>query len=328
MVMPLGAAESLEATEVVSATVGAGFSESTISGAGIPSDLLDELWMRSEAESCGIGRLECADILASVGEKHNHGLPAGAHPDQTQKAAFYRGLRLPELVLAHACALGKELAWERFLREFRGPLTQAAIAITRSSSLGSELADSLYSELFGLKEQAGLRLSPLASYSGRGSLLGWLRTTLVQRHVDHHRRTHREMPLDTLDPPELPVAVPIIPVEMAKLRHAVSRVLLLLDPEDRFLLMSYFLDRQTLLQIARLLHVHEATISRRLKRLTSDLRKSLLKNLQSQGMNKREAEEALGTDPRDLEINLRSLLQSSPSATFNDQTNQAGLESK
>ena len=80
----------------------------------------------------------------------------------------------------------------------------------------------------------------------------------------------------------------------------------------------YFLDRQTLLQISRLLYVHEATISRRLKRLVADLRKQLLHNLQSGGLSQRAAEEALGNGPRDIEINLRSLLQTSQSASFFD----------
>jgi RNA polymerase sigma-70 factor (ECF subfamily) len=64
------------------------------------------------------------------------------------------------------------------------------------------------------------------------------------------------------------------------------------------------------------MHVHEATISRRLKRLTSDLRKQLLRSLEAAGLSKRAAEEALGADPRDLEVNLRALLQTSQPQPF------------
>jgi RNA polymerase sigma-70 factor (ECF subfamily) len=85
-------------------------------------------------------------------------------------------------------------------------------------------------------------------------------------------------------------------------------------------LSAYFLDRQTLLQIGRLLRVHEATISRRLKRLTADLRKQLLRTLRADGLSERAAEEALGADPRDIEINLRALLQTSQIAAFKDKT--------
>jgi RNA polymerase sigma-70 factor (ECF subfamily) len=66
--------------------------------------------------------------------------------------------------------------------------------------------------------------------------------------------------------------------------------------------------------------VHEATVSRRLKRLLADLRKQLLRNLQSDGLNMRAAEEALGNDPRDIEINLRTLLQSSQTSAFSEKT--------
>ncbi len=288
---------------------------------GIPAALARELWVEADADACGLTCDELAGALAAFGAKHNYNQPPGTHADAAQKAGFYRGLRLPDLALAQGCALGRDRAWERFLALYRAPLTQAAIAITGSATLGHDLADSLYSELFGLTERNGERRSPLASYSGRGSLLGWLRTTLAQRHVDHHRRTYRETPLATHEPA---APAPAAAVEVTQLARAVSRTLQELAAEDRFLLAAYFLDQQTLLAIGRLLKVHEATISRRLKRLTADLRKQLLKNLQLGGLSKRAAEEALGSDPRDFdlnggELNLRSLLQTSQTQPFSKQ---------
>jgi RNA polymerase sigma-70 factor (ECF subfamily) len=284
--------------------------------------LLQELWLTSGAEACGLTQAELGVALAAVGARHNYNQPPKVRSTAAQQADFYRALRLPELALAQACALGREIAWQRFLSLYRTPLTQAAIAITGSATLGHELADSLYAELFGLSTQGGERRSPLASYSGRGSLLGWLRTTLAQRHVDHHRRTYRETPLEAIEGTETAAApaasVTPLAAELDRLTHAVARTLEDLAPEDRFLLASYFLDQQTLLQIARLLHVHEATVSRKLKRLTADLRKQLMHNLQTGGLSKRAAEEALGTDPRDLEVNLRAILQSSQSQPFSD----------
>jgi len=280
--------------------------------------LVEELWRIAEAGACGLTIEEFSGILGAVGEKLNYGLPAGALADSAQRSAFLRGLHLPELALAHACAFGREAAWQRFLGLYRAPLTQAAIAITGSATLGHDLADSLYSELYGLKQDEGERRSPLASYSGRGSLLGWLRTTLAQRHVDHHRRTRRETPLDTLDAPASEPSPAPLSAELVRLTHALSRTLQALPSEDRFLLSAYFLDRHTLLEISRTVHVHEATISRRLKRLAADLRKQLLQNLQAGGLSKRAAEEALGVDPRDVEINLRKLLQTSQPAPFSD----------
>jgi len=277
-----------------------------------------DLWRAAEAETYGLSFEEFCSILSSVGEKSNYGLPPADVADSTQKAAFFRALHLVELALAHACALGREEAWQSFVLRYRSFLVQTAISICGSATLGHELADSLYAELYGLRRAEGERRSPLASYSGRGSLQGWLRTTLVQRFRDHHRGTHREAPLEDLD---APAPAPAIPIQqnLAQVTSAVARTLLAVEAEDRFLLSAYYLDRQTLLQIARTLAVHEATISRRLKRLTDRLHGQLLKNLASAGLSRAAAEEALGADPRDIEINLRSLLQTSQNPTFSQQ---------
>ena len=286
----------------------------------IPATLIDALWREAEAESLELSQTELAQKLLAVGAKYNYGLPPGASAAAAQIEVFYRSLQLRELALAHACALGRDAAWQQFLQRFRAPLTQAAVAMTGSSSLGQDLADSLYSELFGLSERDGQRRSPLASYSGRGSLMGWLRTTLAQRHVDHHRRTRHEAPLEDTDFAATPTAPTPTSEVLARLGSSLAETLRALAPQDRFLLSAYFLDQRTLLQIAQLLRVHEATVSRKLKRLTSGLHQQLLKRLQASGMSRRAAEEALGTDPRDLTINLRNLLQTSSAPTFSDKT--------
>ena len=143
---------------------------------------------------------------------------------------------------------------------------------------------------------------------------------LAQRHVDYHRRTRREAPLDNVDLPAAEASGSPASAELLRLKDAVSRSLRALPAEDRFVLSAYFLDRQSLLEISRVIRVHEATVSRRLKRLVADLRKQLMHNLQSGGLSKRAAEEALGADPRDIELNLRALLQTSQSPPFSDKT--------
>ena len=295
------------------------------SSIGLPLSLVEELWRVAEAETCGISQDEFRGVLWRVGEKVNHGLGPGALADAATKASFYRSLHLAELALAHGCALGREAAWETFLSRYRSPLAHAAVSITGSATLGHDLAESLYAELYGLRVADGERRSPLASYTGRGSLLGWLRATVVQRWRDHHRRTHRETALDDFDSPApAPAQIPA-PLPLAQLTSAVSLALRSVGAEDRFLLSAYYLDRQTLLQIARTLGVHEATISRRLKRLAVGLRKQLVENLISAGLSKAAAQEALGADPRDIEINLRHLLQTSQVSAFQSKTAQ-GVE--
>lgn len=280
-----------------------------------------ELYQLAQGADCGLTTPEFAAALLRVGTKYNHGLPPGKVAAHAAQEAFFRSLRLADLALAQACALGRESAWQRFLKLYRAPVLQAAIAIGGSATAGHELADSLTADLFGLREQDGARRSPLASYSGRGSLLGWLRSTLAQRHVDRHRRTHREQPLGDMETAAPIQAETPLDAELSQLSAAIAHTLKGLPAEDRYLLAGYFLDRQTLAELGRILKVHEATVSRRLKRLTDDVRKLLLDCLQARppqgsGLSRRAAEERLTADPRDLEINLRAALQTSQLTTF------------
>ncbi len=130
---------------------------------------------------------------------------------------------MADLALARACARGNERAWEHFVAVYRQPLTRAAIAITGSETLGRDLADQLYAELYGLNVRDGQRRCPLLSYRGRGSLMGWLRTTLAQRHVDHYRRTRREEPIEDFDAPasEPPPRTPAR--ELSLLEQAIAK---------------------------------------------------------------------------------------------------------
>jgi len=218
------------------------------------------------------------------------------------------------------------LPWQRFMASYREPLTQAAIGIAGSAVMGKELADSLYSDIFGLTERDGQRRSPLAFYSGRGSLKGFLRATLAQRNVERYRRTSRETQL-TVEYLEAPSPAPVPnPDVLSRLGASLMAILSAIEPEERFLLSAWFLDRHTLLEIAQVLRVHEATVSRRVKRLTSRLRKELLRNLQVSGLTRSAAEEALGTDPRDLDLNLRRLLQGTQPAAFLPQGSPADTE--
>lgn len=277
---------------------------------------IDEFWREARADSVGLRRDELASLLVALGVRYGYGMAPDVPASRAQMGAFWRTLQLQDLALAHACALGRDVAWRQFMTRFRNPLTRAAIGITGSATAGEELADSLYSEMFGLTERNGQRQSPLASYSGRGSLMGFLRATLAQRNVDRHRRTSRETPLPPADLPALPQPPAPAPDQLARLGSALTETLSLLAPEERFILSSWFLDRRTLLEISRLIGVHEATVSRRLQRLTSRLHKELLNRLRAAGMSGAAADEALGVDPRDLEINLRSLLQTSQPSAF------------
>lgn len=281
----------------------------------VPGALLDELWRECVA-AWGLERTLFDQLIAGIAAAWNFGLPPEQAAMPREQSAWFRGLQLNDLLLARACAAGDERAWEHFFARYRQPLLRAAIAISGSETAGHDLADQLYAELYGLKERDGQRRSPLESYRGRGSLLGWLRTILAQRHVDHFRVARHEEPLADYDAPAADPAPAPLPAELRRLAAALEDALRHQPPEDRLLLASYYIDQRTLAQIARVLAVHEATISRKLHRAADALRKQLLRNLQASGLSRRAAQEALGADPRDLDLNLKNLLQNPPLQAF------------
>jgi RNA polymerase sigma-70 factor (ECF subfamily) len=269
----------------------------------LPEMLGEELWRVAGSESVEVSRAEFAEALETIGARDNYGLDPEKQANERQRETFWRGLHLEELAIARGCALGRESAWRRFLAQYREQLTRAAIEMTGSAALGEELVSAIYSELFGLTERDGKRCSPLLRYSARGSLMGWLRAVLAQRRVDQYRKIGRET--------ELGETEQIEPEKLGDLRVALKMTLSEASAEERFLLSAYYLDQHTLHEMSRVLRVHEATISRKLKRATERLRKQLLRTLKARGLSRGAAEEALGTDPRDVDINLRKLLQKS-----------------
>src|SRR6202011_6272224 len=75
-------------------------------------------------------------------------------------------------------------------------LSLCALPLAREASPARELAPTLYADLYGTHTRDGQRLSKLSSYTGRGSLEGWLRTVLSQEYVNRYRRTKRLVSLD------------------------------------------------------------------------------------------------------------------------------------
>jgi RNA polymerase sigma-70 factor (ECF subfamily) len=232
-----------------------------------------------------------------------------------------------ELALARACAAGVNSAWEVFLTKFREKLYLSALRIAREDSAARELADTLYADLYGTNTRDGQRVSKLASYTGRGSLEGWLRTVLAQEYVNRYRRTKRLVSLDEESEEGVQFAAPDpepAPAADQRLGQATDEALAVLSGEDRMVLSGYYLDGRTLAEIARMLGVHESTISRKLDKLAKALRKQIVAALVRRGMSRRQAEEALEVDVRDLQLDIRrSLAQDSSSAAFSEKRVEA-----
>jgi RNA polymerase sigma-70 factor (ECF subfamily) len=190
-----------------------------------------------------------------------------------------------DLALASACASGDDVAWERFVREYRPVLYRAADALD-STGRARELADALYADLYGLKERGGERQSLFRYYHGRSSLATWLRAVLAQRFVDRVRADRRLDPL----PDEADVESPAKPPEpdrtddATRFERALGDTLSALDARDRLRLACYYAQELTLAQTGRVLRESEATASRQLARTRRAIREGVERRLRADGL--------------------------------------------
>ena len=299
---------------------------STTPHSGVQSvinELLTDLHAKSGCEKIGLTRESFCVILCEVGSKH-----ATEAMSESEIRTFFLSLRVDELALARACASGINAAWEIFLTRFREKLYLSALRIAREDSAARELADTLYADLYGTNTREGQRVSKLSSYTGRGSLEGWLRTVLSQEYVNRYRRTKRLVSLDEESEEGVqfraPDPEPLPPAADQRLAQATDEALAALSAEDRTILSAYYLDGRTLAEIARMLGVHESTISRKIDKLAKSLRKQIVAALARRGMSRRQAEEALEVDVRDLQLDIRrSLAQESAPPAFSEKRVEA-----
>ncbi len=286
------------------------------SAMGARPALVGDLYACSGAAEYGLSEQDFARALAEAGAKY---LPAECAEAET--ARFYSSIHVQELALARACAAGNERAWEVFLTRYRAKLYEMAGAIAKDDSIARELADSLYAELYGIGSGPARRTPKLNYYLGRGSLEGWLRTVLAQDYVDRYRRQKRLVSLEeeTEAGRQFSAAVSDpTPLVDTRLEQATDEALSALPAEDRLVLAAYFLDGRTLAEIARMLRVHESTISRKVERLTRNLRQAIIRALLARGLSPQQAEEALDGDVRDLRVDVRArLAQGTAGAAFN-----------
>jgi RNA polymerase sigma-70 factor (ECF subfamily) len=274
----------------------------------VPPSLAAELCEKSGAVAYGVPPASFALILEQVTCKY---LPAGAGEAAVRELCC--GLRLEELALAHGCAAGNDHAWEVFLTRYRATLYDAARGIVREETRAKELADSLYADLYGMKVNGSERVSKLASYMGRGSLAGWLRTVLAQEYVNRYRAAKRLVSLEEQTEAGVQFAAsapePVASSGIAsKLEGATDAALAALGGQEKFMLAAYYLDGRTLAEIARTLRVHESTICRKLEKVAANLRKAILAGLMQGGMSRQAAEEALEADVRDVQVKVRERL--------------------
>ena len=243
---------------------------------------------------------------------------------------FMDALHADDLCLIVACEGGDEQAWSDLVAQFGPTVRSAARSASSNEDAAEDLSQSIWAELHGLRvREDGRPSGKIAYYSGRGSLGGWLRAVVGQLAIDHHRKSSRlvQTELDTdfdrlareshqgdesfsgtntaLNPENaLSERRAAADVESA-LAHALRELV----PEDRLLVKLYYFDGLRLREAGTVLGVHEATASRRLARIHSEVRERVEAILmEAHGWTRSETARSLSEAAMHLEGDLELML--------------------
>jgi RNA polymerase sigma-70 factor (ECF subfamily) len=244
---------------------------------------------------------------------------------------FADEMQADDLCLIIACERGDERAWNDLVERFTATVRSAARSASSNEDAAEDLAQSIWAELYGLRTRAdGRPASKLAYYSGRGSLAGWLRAVIAQLAVDTFRKqsklvqTEEDTELERLacdavvsetqtfaprgmQNPEQALSNRFAQKDLqAALKNAVRE----LEAEDRLLVKLYYFDNLRLREAGVVLGVHEATASRRLTRIQTDLRKRVSQILvDEKGWTMAETERSFAEVARYLDTDLEALIK-------------------
>jgi RNA polymerase sigma-70 factor, ECF subfamily len=244
---------------------------------------------------------------------------------------FIDEMQADDLCLIIACEHGDEKAWTDLVERFTATVRSAARSASANEDAAEDLAQSIWAELYGLRvKDDGRRASKLAYYSGRGSLAGWLRAVVAQLSVDSFRKqsklvqTEEDAELDRLardarlgETPTFASAGVQNPEQalsnrfaQTDLQQALTQAIGELAAEDRLLVKLYYFDDLRLREAGVVLGVHEATASRRLTRIQTDLRNRVSQILvDERGWTKAEAERSFAEVAQHIETDLEALIR-------------------
>jgi len=242
---------------------------------------------------------------------------------------FIDAIRADDLCLILACEKGIESAWDDLVRNFDSTVKSAARSISKNAEDAEDLASSIWAELYGLKQDADGKLkSKLSYYSGRGSLAGWLRAVVSQLAVDQYRKMSRYVQIEenrefenlanesseqtgndmVLTHHENPEEILTAKQTERDVSEAFQQAIAGLEAEDKLILKLYYFDDLKLKDIAATFGYHEATASRKLVRVQTEVRKSVEKALREQhGWSETEVRRHLSETASKLGISFETM---------------------
>jgi RNA polymerase sigma-70 factor len=233
------------------------------------------------APNYGISREEFTAAIRTAVDKYlvNQEDAADA-PAPEVIQTFLNELQTSDLYLALACARGNEHAWWEFDQSYRRYIERIARHLASIETDAEEVIDSVYVELYGTRIVEGVRQSKFATYTGRGTLRGWLRTVVWHAVIDMHRARHDEISIEdwsesggeTHDRPgwraESRGGESAMVDRIARERYAAATVaaldasLSMLDDHEKLLLLYYHVEGLKLREIARLVETPASPLRR------------------------------------------------------------------
>jgi RNA polymerase sigma-70 factor (ECF subfamily) len=207
-------------------------------------------------------------------------------PTKEQTLEFLNLLQADDLFMALACADGNERAWWEFDQQYRGYLERLSRHLAKTEVDAQEVIDCVYVELYGTRFVDGERVSKFATYSGRGSIRGWLRTVIWHTLVDLHRASHDEVSLDEMtenagegavhanlaDPGPSGDVELVDQIARNQYRTAtfksIETAFATLDEHEKLLLLYYHVEQLKLREIARLVEKEGSPLRRWFQRRT------------------------------------------------------------
>ena len=283
--------------------------------------------LKRATDSRSLGRESLSPRISSAIEKYL--LRHDPNTSNAEISKFIDDMQADDLCLIIACERGDESAWNDLVERFTPTVRSAARSASANEDAAEDLAQSIWAELYGLRERKdGKPASKLAYYSGRGSLAGWLRAVVAQLAVDVFRKqsrlvqTEEDADLDRLardanvgEGQAVLAGIPTPEESMSNrfaqtdMQQALNRAVQELGAEDRLLVKLYYFDNLRLREAGAVLGVHEATASRRLTRIQSDLRKRVAKILiDERGWTQAETEKSFAEVAQHLDTDLEGLL--------------------
>ena len=238
------------------------------------ADLVAALYERcvENAPNFGVEFETFQNTLAKAARKYLF-TPEAAPPTNDEIRQFLNDLQTNDLFMALGCAAGNERAWWEFDQQHRGYLERVARHLASSDVNADEVVDTVYVELYGTRIVDGVRMSKFATYTGRGSIRGWLRTVVWHALVDLHRASHDEVSLDEMTEnvgegaAQAAIAQPakggegemLDTIVRERYRKATAGALETafssLDTHEKLLLLYYHIEELKLREIARMVEV-------------------------------------------------------------------------